>query len=96
MNEFLKVAKYNNPMYNYTKLAEELAELSEVILKCVNKKDEFKPPIGKLIEEAGDVILRLEILIADKNIESDVAIRVGTKLNKLLQHIENGNYKGGV
>jgi len=77
------------------KLAEELAELSEVVLKMYLKKAEHKPPKERLVEEIGDVILRLKILSKMENISFDVNARVQKKTFQILQWIDEGKYKGG-
>lgn len=91
-----EILEYNAPEYNYIKLAEELAELQEVIIKRYLKKEEHKPPIAKVIEEMGDVILRCNILMTQEDIKMQVAERVVEKQHKLLNYIDNGQYKGGV
>lgn len=97
MREPIKeILAYNKPEFQYIKLAEELAELSEVIIKRYLKKDPHKPPIEKIIEELGDVKLRIELLIAQENIHYHVEDRILQKSNKLLNYIDNGEYKGGV
>lgn len=91
-----EVLGYNKPSYNYIKLAEELAELQEVIIKRYLKKEEYKPPMAKVIEEMGDVYLRLNILAEQEGIKMEVAERVHEKGKKLLDYIDAGKYKGGV
>lgn len=90
------ILAYNRPEFNYLKLAEELAELSEVVIKRYLKKEENKPPLSKLVEEVGDVLLRLKILSRMENISLDINIRVINKTAKLLEYIDEGKYKGGV
>lgn len=50
------------------KLLEEMAELSEVLLKRLTKSEELKPPVEKVVEEMGDVVFRMECLIKKLNI----------------------------
>lgn len=90
------IIKYNTPSYNYIKLAEELAELQEVIIKRYLKKPENAPPIEKVIEEAGDVLLRIAILGKMENIYEAVGERMETKADQLQNYINEGKYKGGV
>lgn len=80
----------NEPQYNLLKAVEELTELSEVLLKRVLKGDRI--PNKPIIEEIGDVEIRLEIL---KNIFGRVecATRVDEKLSKYLEYIQQGKYK---
>ena len=91
-----RILEYNNPEFNYIKLAEELAELSEVVLKMYVKNLENRPPMSKLIEEMGDVLLRMRILAIQEKINVAVNERVEQKANKLMEYIEQGKYKGGV
>lgn len=91
-----EILDYNAPDYNYIKLAEELAELQEVIIKRYLKKEAFKPPMAKVIEEVGDVVLRLKVLSRMEGIAVPIANRVNEKSTKLLSYIDAGKYKGGV
>jgi NTP pyrophosphatase (non-canonical NTP hydrolase) len=61
------------------KVAEELAELSEVLIKRVTRTKELKPPIEKLIEELGDVFFRSHCLIAKLGIHEKVEDRIRQK-----------------
>lgn len=83
-------------MYNYTKLSEELFELGEVLLQTVNKKGDYRPSLKKIIEESGDVILRLHILCLSLGIADKVNERANTKMNKILKLLEEGKYKGEI
>jgi NTP pyrophosphatase (non-canonical NTP hydrolase) len=94
--DYDRILDYNEPQFNYYKLAEELAELSEVVLKRYGKKPDHKPSIEKLIEESGDVLVRLKILIRMEGIQKNVVARKRQKLNQLIGYIEKGKYKGGV
>lgn len=96
LNDFLKIANYNDPKYNYYKLAEELAELSEIVLKMANKKEEYRPPKEKLVEEAGDVLCRLYIVLAKDDAIEGAEIRSMEKLNSLVNKVDKNLYKGGV
>lgn len=95
-NSIQTILDYNEPNFNYVKLAEELAELSEVVLKRYIKKEKNKPPLYKIVEEAGDVILKLRILSRMEDISDDINKRVLFKTEKLLGYIKEGKYKGGV
>lgn len=58
-----EVIKQNTIEYNILKALEEMAELSEVLLKTLTKKDPaYKPTREKLFEELGDVQFRLAIV----------------------------------
>ena len=89
------ILNYNTPEFNYIKLAEELAELSEVILKRYLKKEEHKPPIERVIEELGDVLLRMKVLATQEGITFDVNARLQKKTFQILQWIDDCKYKGG-
>jgi NTP pyrophosphatase (non-canonical NTP hydrolase) len=86
---------YNEPGYNYLKLVEELAELQEVVIKRYLKKEENKPPLEKLVEEMGDVLLRMRVVATQEKIKDEVSQRVADKSSKLLGYIKEGKYKGG-
>lgn len=100
--EFIKqVAEHNDleinhTTYNHTKLLEELLELSEVIVKMINKKVGKQPPIEKLVEELGDVLLRCDILIHKEGIKDAVEARINDKIASLEGYLAEGKYKGGV
>lgn len=97
MEEAIKqILIYNRSDYQYVKLAEELAELLEVVIKRYLKKPENKPSIEKLIEEMGDVLLRMKLLAEMENIKEEVNTRMHAKCTKLLTYIAEGKYKGGV
>ncbi len=78
-----KVVKYNTLEKNNMKVLEECAELSEVIIKRLTKQPEDKPPLDKVIEEGGDLIVRLRILFRHHDIEKEVEDRIKVKLTQL-------------
>ena len=88
--------KVNNSTYNHSKLLEELLELSEVLIKMTNKTAKKQPPKEKLVEEVGDVLLRLEVLIIKEGIEKDVEKRINDKIGQLGGYLIEGKYKGGI
>ena len=94
-NSIQTILNYNKPEFNIIKLAEELAELSEVVLKMYLKKEEHKPPKERLIEEMGDVLLRMRILAIQEKISFDVNTRLQNKTLQILHWIDEGKYKGG-
>ena len=94
--DILKILEYNKPEFNYIKLGEELAELSEVVIKRFLRKDPHKPPLAKIVEECGDVLLRIRILSAMEGLDDEINERQNQKKEKLLKYIANGEYKGGV
>jgi NTP pyrophosphatase (non-canonical NTP hydrolase) len=74
---------------NLLKLAEELAELSEVVLKYVNKADGNKPPVDKLTEEIGDVFFRSAVVIKQFDIEDPVLDRLDEKGVQLYEYYKD-------
>lgn len=86
--------KTNIPEYNIDKALEELSELSTILLQVKNKGS--KDPLNKdIIDEIGDVQLRLQVL---KGIygEESVNDRMQKKLDKYKQYIEDGKYTGRI
>ena len=78
------VASERNLSYCYLKTAEELFELGEILLKQVTKPDGSDERILHLIEECGDVILNIKILVSKLYIEDEVKKRIEDKLQTLL------------
>jgi NTP pyrophosphatase (non-canonical NTP hydrolase) len=64
---------------NILKLCEEMAELQEVLLKYVNKREDARPPVSKIIEELGDVIFRGQVIADQFDIEENVNERIEEK-----------------
>lgn len=97
MPNFVKLIIENNKReYNYLKLIEELTELNEVLIKRITKKSENAPSKDKLIEEMGDVLLRMKVVAQLENISADVNKRVNDKADKIVNSIYKGKYKGGI
>ena len=91
-----KLAGTNSPDYNIIKTCEELAELSEVLLKKLAKRGGPKEPTNDaIIEEIGDVVLRCAIL-AEVFGEKKVQDRMAYKLDKYREYLEQGLYKGKI
>jgi NTP pyrophosphatase (non-canonical NTP hydrolase) len=90
------LSEYNEPEYNRSKLAEELAELLEVLLKLQNKKGIHIPPREKVVEEIGDVIFRAYVYIQQEAMEEEVEARMIFKANKLQGYIDNKTYSKNV
>lgn len=61
------------------KLLEECAEVSEVLLKYLTKRETLKPAKEKIIEELGDVVFRAKALARKMDIEKEVQQRVEQK-----------------
>ena len=97
-NVFEHLVTTNDPLYNYNKLVEELFELGEVLSKKINKDGTDKEPSKeKLVEEMGDVYLRLDILATKLNIIDDIKKRIVIKLSdKFAGYINEGKYIGRI
>jgi len=91
-----KVVASNPIQYNFMKALEEMSELSEVLLKKMNKKGTAKEPSNQeIIDEISDVLMRtqgLAIIFGEEAVEA----RLNSKLAKLDQYIAEGKYKGRV
>lgn len=70
---------------NILKVCEELAELQEVLLKYVNKKDELKPTTEKIVEEMGDVVFRMSILSEQLGIGDAIGERMNNKSSEVYE-----------
>lgn len=70
------------------KALEEMAELSEVLLKTLTKNGKEKPPLEKIIEELGDVEFRLLILKTKLGITTQVAERFQNKQKEVIEFYE--------
>lgn len=79
-----KVAINRELSFCYKKLAEELFELGEVVMKQLNKPRESEERIPHLVEEIGDVILNASILSCKLNINNKVFNRIKSKLDTLI------------
>ena len=92
--ELIKYLVENNDYkYNLLKTAEELNELSTILLQYVNKDNKIDKQ--KIIEEIGDSIIRIKIL---KKLFSrkKVKERIKFKLDKFRSYIKEGKYKRGI
>lgn len=78
------VASERELLFCYQKVAEELFELGEVVMKQVTKPETSDDRIKHLIEECGDVILNVKILASKLYLEKQVKKRIENKLNTLL------------
>ena len=96
MNVIDELVKTNSYKYNLQKSVEELLELAEILMKKVNKKGGPKePPDQDVIDEIGDVQIRLEIL---KEIFGQEAVqaRINNKLVQFRNYIEEEKYIGTI
>lgn len=85
------MAAKNGPDYNMRKAAEELNELATVLLQKTNKKIDGDPSEQEIIDEIGDVAIRLEILKTMFPAEA-LQARVDKKLKKYQDYIEEQTY----
>lgn len=91
------LAKSNSERYNYLKCIEELAELQEVLIKKINKQGGPKEPSrDSIVEEIGDVLIRLKVLSTVLNAKGDVNDRVNMKCKKFAGYLQNGMYAGSI
>ena len=92
--ELIKYLVENNDYkYNYLKTAEELNELSTILLQYVNKDNKIDKQ--KIIEEIGDSIIRIKVLkklFSKKKVKE----RIKFKLDKFRSYIKEGKYKGRI
>lgn len=93
--KFQIISETNSETYTYSKLIEELFELGEVLSKKINKSGGDKePPIEKIIEELGDVVLRISLLSYKLNIVQEIEDRMEYKVNHLFDYFLEGKYIG--
>jgi len=81
-----------NSTYNHSKLLEECLELSEILVKMINKHKDKQPSKEKLVEELGDVLFRAEVLIIKEDLQKEVQSRINTKVAQLTPYMENKTY----
>ncbi len=86
-----KVATYGTLERTMLKVLEENTELNEVLLKTITKPDNLKPSIDKIIEEAGDVLFRLAVLIKRLDIEDAVGERFREKTAQVVEWVDKQN-----
>jgi NTP pyrophosphatase (non-canonical NTP hydrolase) len=92
--EFL--GRTNRLDYNILKTCEELAELQEVLLKYHLKTPDKKPDIQNIIDEIGDVAIRIMALTEALHVEENLNHRFQIKANKFMEYYKQGLYKGGI
>lgn len=83
----------NTMDYNYAKLAEECIELADVLIKMGTKPNRRDERLPHLVEEMGDVQLRLDILRRALLIGPEVQMRYDEKLAYLSDKVSEGKYK---
>lgn len=94
-NELLSktLSEQNNGKYNHNKCAEELLELATNLVQRVNKPS--KVSNKKIIEEIGDVRVRLAIL-EEVYSKKKIQQRIDKKSNQLLKYLKLKKYKNKV
>jgi len=80
----------NDIEYNLTKTAEEMQELALILIQKNNKPNQISDE--KIIEEIGDVIIRLKVLKKQYPKEL-ITERINYKLNKFFTYIKEKKYK---
>ena len=85
------IVENNDYKYNLLKAAEELNELSTILLQYVNKDNKIDKQ--KIIEEIGDSIIRIKVLKKLFN-KKKINSRINFKLNKLKSYIKENKYIG--
>src|SRR5688572_20022956 len=82
----------NGEEFNHLKAIEELSELVEVLIKKITKRGGTKEPSDRsVIEEIGDVNLRLRILEYEYGVDL-VRKREQEKLLKWAEYIDTNRY----
>lgn len=92
--EVLNKMAESNRTFVLTKTAEELAELSTVCLQMVTKDAEHGPDIQELIDEVGDVKIRVRQIEDSFSIHDQVKQRISNKLEKIRGYINENKYVG--
>lgn len=83
------LVKQNGNQYNMLKAAEECQELGLVLTQMVLKPT--KVDVQEIIDEIGDVAIRLEILKKLYS-EQDIQKRINYKLSKFKEYIDHKMY----
>lgn len=83
------LVKNNGFEYNLSKASEELQELSLVLTQKLNKPKRVDDK--EIIDEIGDVIIRLEILKKIYDINK-INERIAYKLSKFQSYVDNKSY----
>lgn len=93
-NNIQVILNTNTKKYNKLKLIEELNELSTELVKSLTKED-GEGLHDKIIEESGDVLLRLEVFLSSlsKKDAEKVLKRAFDKSEKLANYAETKRYK---
>ena len=77
---------------NIGKLAEECAELLEVLLKCMTRRSGKEPVREKIVEEMGDVIFRAGVVMEQMKLNEEVFSRIIFKAYEIQGKIDEGYF----
>lgn len=80
----------NNVEFNALKVIEEAGELTTLLTKSLSKIEELKPKDEELIEECGDLLLRLFVYIEHKGITNKVEERAEQKAALIYEALKAG------
>lgn len=89
------LADNNKREFNYSKLAEECCELSDVLLKRINKKkhaDNGQDIRQRIAEELADVAIRMDVLIKAEDLGMAYKEAIRNKIVKLNGYLESNLY----
>lgn len=81
-----------NDNYNIDKAIEELNELATALMQYKLKNGK-KTRLQEVIDEIGDVEIRLEVLKLHLSVERNVKLRIKNKERKYLKWIKTKTYK---
>jgi NTP pyrophosphatase (non-canonical NTP hydrolase) len=85
-----KLVEFFTHEQNILKMIEETAELQEVMIKYLTKSPAFKPKKEKMIEEMGDLMFRMSIVMHILGIkEEDVEKRAERKWEVMDTWVDN-------
>ena len=95
-NEIInELVEKNTESGNLHKAVEELSELTTALAQYIIKDENREARNQEVIDEIGDVEIRLTILKRMFN-EEEVNKRVSFKLTKLKSYLDKGLYKGRI
>lgn len=89
MNIIEKMAKQHESGRISLKVLEECAELTEVLIKRETKAEGMKPPMEKVIEEMGDLLFRIDIMMEKEGITEQVRARYEAKAAQIDEWFTN-------
>lgn len=84
--------QHNPHKFNILKLAEELSELSDCLIKLITKPQGYESRLEHLAEEFADVALRGDVVINMLNLQNLVDNKINLKVEKLTNKIIANQY----